>query len=113
MIRHREGETEGERRKRWRGLILFLLPVFVLLAIINAIHLPKAAYVLWAATFIPIGAVDMGHWEHYKAVVRGQPEDPEIATMNRVARRTGPILIPLGLVVALLGIVSAVLTSIC
>ena len=54
----------------------------------------------------------MGHWEHYKAVVRGQPEDPEIATMNRVARRTGPIPIPLGLVVALLGIVSAVLTSI-
>jgi hypothetical protein len=113
VIRHREDETEGESRKRWRGLILFLLPVFVLLAIINAIHLPKAAYVLWAATFIPIGAVDMGHWEHCKAVVRGRPEDPEIATMNRVARRTGPILIPLGLGVALLGIVSAVLTSIC
>jgi hypothetical protein len=90
VIRHREDETEGESRKRWRGLIPFLLPVFVLLAIINAIHLPKAAFVLWAATFIPIGAVDMGHWEHCKAVVRGRPEDPEIATMNRVARRTGP-----------------------
>src|SRR6478672_7897917 len=84
VIRHREDETEGESRKRWRGLIPFLLPVFVLLAIINAIHLPKAAFVLWAATFIPIGAVDMGHWEHCKAVVRGRPEDPEIATMNRV-----------------------------
>ena len=113
VIRHRETEDKVERRRRWRGTVLWILPILVLLGLISAIHLPKTAYVMWVATFVPIGAVDMAHWEHCKAQVTDKPLDQEVQTFNRVSRRAGPILIPVGVVLAILGIAVAVLASIC
>jgi hypothetical protein len=96
VIRDRQTENKVERRKRWRGLVLSLLPFFLLLGLISLIHLPKTAYVMWVGTFVPIGAVDMAHWEHCKAIVTDKPVDPEIQTLNRLAQRAGPILVPVG-----------------
>lgn len=112
-IRAKEEETKSERRTRWRGTVLWMLPVFVLIGIISAIHVPRTLYVMWVATFIPIGAIDMCHYEHCKGVVTDQPVDDEIQTVNRMAQRVGPILVPLGIVIAVVGIIGAVLASIC
>ena len=113
VIRGRETEDKAERHKRWRGMVLWMVPIFVLLGFINAIHLPKSAYVMWIVTFVPIGAVDMGHYEHCKAQIADKPLDQEVQTFNAVARRAGPVLIPVGVVSAILGVAVAVLATLC
>lgn len=83
------------------------------LGLISLIDLPKTAYVMWAATFIPVGAIDLGHWEHCKAMVTGKPLDGEVQSMNRLAQRGGPILLVIGTAIAILGVAVAVLASVC
>ena len=73
----------------------------------------KVFAVLWVATILPIGAIDMAHWEHCKSVVTGEVLDGEVQTLNRIARRAGPVLLPVGAAIALLGVAGAVLTSLC
>ena len=92
LIRDRETEGKAERRKRWRGMVVWMVTNFVLLGIISAIHLPKSAYVMWVNTFVPIGAVDLGHYEHCKAQVTDKPLDQEVQTFNTIAQtgRPGP-----------------------
>ena len=66
---------------------------------------------MWVVTFVPIGAVDRGHVELCKAQVTDKPLNQEVQTFNTVARRAGPVLIPVGL--AILGIAVAVLAMLC
>ena len=55
----------------------------------------------------------MCHYEHCNGVVTGKPVDEEVQAVNRLAQRGGPILIPLGVTASILGIVVAVLSSVC
>jgi hypothetical protein len=92
---------------------LSLAPVVVLVVLVSAIDLPMTVYVLAGATLIPIGAIDMCHYEHCKGAVTDKPVGEGIQTVNRLAQRAGPILISVGFLLALVGIVAAVLASIC
>lgn len=91
-----------------------MLGALVVVTLISVVHPPRTYYGLCLATLIPVGgAIDLAHQEHCKSEATGKPLDGEVAILNRIVRRLGPVLMPIGAVVALAGIVGVVFASIC
>jgi hypothetical protein len=115
-----DDRTLTEVRRGWvwlrvhsPGLALPLLVTLALLTLTGVVDVPGWVNVLFFATVVPIGVVDIAHAMHCKAVANGTDLDEELQSINRVAQRAGQPILIAGVGLTLATVVIVVLSSLC